>query len=537
MRSRKVSAADTSSATTSKGKGKSKQVEFSNEVQVKSPQASVLECQDEESELTDLADLEKSSKRASPNVSPRRLRSRGRREEEGQQSGRGRSKSSETPEEGPRRIIPMRKAKVKIGNLKEDEEDEEINEEEGDEEEDELQEDEDVEENVDEEVGEDVDNEGEDEDEVEEVDELISSASPTPPPPRGRCSPVRRRLRPRRTQVQSPPSDGDDEGEEGENDDEEDEAEDEEDGADDAGDAEAAEEEEDGREESIVVAPRILRSGKIVGEEEIGEDVVEEDEGPEEDGVDPDEEIDIDAEGETEDSDESMDDGRLTFSLLNSFDPHLSIVDLTVATAKTLVRLRRDDLIRLCETRDLEPVGTKPQLAEALLQWRDRHTNDFSSPSSAGTARPPSTLQRRTNGRRSQTQSGTPPVLLRPSFVHISGPRTPPPVSQNHKEPEPELELDLESLGLEDREIPPEKLTKLEKIGSGSFKDVFIGKFKGRRIAISEFRGQLSESEFYLALFASTGVDILAVDIKELKLLGGFNHPNIVRFVRVSFPS
>jgi hypothetical protein len=54
--------------------------------------------------------------------------------------------------------------------------------------------------------------------------------------------------------------------------------------------------------------------------------------------------------------------------------------------------------------------------------------------------------------------------------------------------------LDLESLGLEDREIPPDKLTKLEKIGSGGFKDVFIGKFKGRRVAIAEFRDQLNSS-------------------------------------------
>ncbi len=60
---------------------------------------------------------------------------------------------------------------------------------------------------------------------------------------------------------------------------------------------------------------------------------------------------------------------------------------------------------------------------------------------------------------------------------------------------EPELELDLGTLGLEDREIPPERLQKLEKIGSGGFKDVFIGKFKGRRIAISEFRGQLTTSK------------------------------------------
>lgn len=60
---------------------------------------------------------------------------------------------------------------------------------------------------------------------------------------------------------------------------------------------------------------------------------------------------------------------------------------------------------------------------------------------------------------------------------------------------DPDLELDLESLGLENREIPPEKLMKLEKIGSGGFKDVFIGKFRGRRVAILEFRGTLSASE------------------------------------------
>jgi hypothetical protein len=72
-------------------------------------------------------------------------------------------------------------------------------------------------------------------------------------------------------------------------------------------------------------------------------------------------------------------------------------------------------------------------------------------------------------------------------------PRTPP-ISPGKKDTEPELELDLESLGLEDREIPPDKLTKLEKIGSGGFKDVFVGKFKGRKIAIAEFRGQLNTS-------------------------------------------
>lgn len=195
------------------------------------------------------------------------------------------------------------------------------------------------------------------------------------------------------------------------------------------------------------------------------------------------------------------------------------LVDLTVATAKTLVRLRRDDLVRLCETRDLEPVGTKPQLAEALLQWRDRHANDRSSPSSTGTVRPPSTARK---PRRKKTTSSTvtTPVLLRSEHVHDDEPRTP--VPDQEKEAEQELELDLESLGLEDREIPPDKLTKLEKIGSGGFKDVFIGKFKGRRVAISEFRGTLSASEF-LCLIGRTVLTIPACSgHQRIEALGWF---------------
>jgi mitogen-activated protein kinase kinase kinase 13 len=179
------------------------------------------------------------------------------------------------------------------------------------------------------------------------------------------------------------------------------------------------------------------------------------------------------------------------------------LVDLTIATAKSLVRLRRDDLVKMCETRDLDVAGTKPQLAEALLQWRNRHSTEFSSPSSAGTVCPPSTSRPR-NGRRKSPYGNTPPVLMRTHRFHTDEPRTPP-FSQNHREPEPELELDLESLGLEDREIPPDKLSKLEKIGSGGFKDVFIGKFKGRKIAIAEFRGQLNASMSPRFFFNSCG--------------------------------
>ncbi|EJD53204.1 kinase-like protein [Auricularia subglabra TFB-10046 SS5] len=205
----------------------------------------------------------------------------------------------------------------------------------------------------------------------------------------------------------------------------------------------------------------------------------------------------------------------------------LADIDLEGATAKSLTRLRRDDLVRMCETRDLDVDGTKPQLVDALLQWRERQQS-VHCPSSTSTARPPSTARENLPRARKHGKQGkgSTPILLRDKHVHLDEPRTPP-VSDSeraktiggHKE-EGELELDLESLGLEDREIPPDKLVKMEKIGSGGFKDVFVGKLRGRmKVAIAEFRGQLS-----------------AMDIKELKLLSDFDHPNVVRFLGVSIP-
>ncbi|CAA7271468.1 unnamed protein product [Cyclocybe aegerita] len=530
----------TSTSSRSKGKGKAKQVEFSNDVEVHVQTPSKRNSKGKQADRpvdseSDLTELESEKEMAIGEPSPRRLRSKDR-ECAAVAKGKGKqdpeatpvasSKRRKTPKkvevtedeedahvyltEHPTRKTPMRKAKKKIGNLKESDL------EEGQEEEDE-----------DEGLGDECeevadDGEGEDDAEEEEVDELVSSASITPPPEsRGRRTTTRRRLRPRRTRTKTLPT-GDDANE---GDDEEevegDEEQEDEDGT----------EQEDDDEATIAVEPRRLRNGKIVGEEEVAdeeedeeeqdaemevdeesigeedeedeaEDEAEEGEGVEEETESADgSEIDVDAEGET-DEDEAMEEE----------------VDLTIATAKTLVRLRRDDLVRLCETRDLDPSGTKPQLAEALLQWRDRHANDFSSPSSAGTVRPSSNRRRR-RGKNSNATSATNttvPVLLRSEHTHTDEPRTPVPGKEKENE---ELELDLESLGLEDREIPVDKLTKLEKIGSGGFKDVFIGKFKNRKIAIAEFRGQLS-----------------AMDIKELKLLGAFNHPNIVRFLGVSIP-
>lgn len=155
------------------------------------------------------------------------------------------------------------------------------------------------------------------------------------------------------------------------------------------------------------------------------------------------------------------------------------------------------------------------------MRQRD-HQQSVHSPSSTSTARPPSTAREslpRAKRAGKQNGKGPTPVLLRDKHIHTDEPRTPPVSSSEraktiggHKE-EGELELDLESLGLEDREIAPDKLTKMEKIGSGGFKEyassfsldvaaqrltlwrsVFVGKMRNRKVAIAEFRGQLSAS-------------------------------------------
>ncbi|KAI8982825.1 hypothetical protein BD414DRAFT_419360 [Trametes punicea] len=476
LRTRKASGEifDGPSSSTSKGRGKGKHVGFSESVEV----SRLPSPEQDESDLTDLTEVESSLSQIKP--SPRRLRSKG----SAARLSQDHRRPDETADIG-RRVTPMRKAKGKIGNLHES------TDEEGNEEDELLS----------------------SEPEADDVDQLEDSPSPMATPKaksalRGRHTPVKNRLRTRHLQTHTPPSDGDDEDSE-------------EEGTVVAGDEGEGEGSGEDEEETLLAEPRKLRNGKIVGEGDVEEDIGDEGEDDEDDEESGEGAEDSESTGSTadevdgdegEESDEAMDDD----------------VDLTVATAKTLVRLRRDDLVRLCETRDIDASGTKPQLAQALLEWRDRHASEAatSSPSSTGTARPPSTARApRRRKTRSQSGSGgrrsaTPPVLLRSHHVHMDEPRTPPLSGrQKDKEGDGELELDLESLGLEDREIPPEKLTKLEKIGSGGFKDVFIGKFKGRRVAIAEFRGQLS-----------------AMDIKELKLLGDFDHPNIVRFLGVSIP-
>lgn len=424
-----------------KAKVKPRQVEFSETVQARSPPAS-----GDESELTDLAELE--AKIAATSRSPRRLRSRDK------VNG-----SSSAPDQD---AAPRQRARCKDAVEQEECE-----------------------------VG-----ENQSMDDEEEVDELISSPSPSPPPGNGRRTPVKRRLRPRRTQTHTPPRDN---GNEGDDEEEEDQVKEDVGEEMDDEDIESLHEDEDVSADNslcpVETTPLKLRSGRVVG----GEDLNENEEEQDDQEIDLElESVDVDAESaEDVDADEVMEEEDCRY-LLSYVCSMLMVgkVDLALATRKTLIRLRRDDLVRLCETRDLDVAGTKPQLAQSLLQWRDRHANGFSSPSSTGTVRPPSTIRVRGGRRRTKSRSHsiTPPMLIRPHRVHRDELCTPPISNEQQNQAEPELELDLESLGLEDREIPPDKLTKLEKIGSGGFKDVYIGKFKGRRVAIAEFRDQLSSS-------------------------------------------
>lgn len=186
--------------------------------------------------------------------------------------------------------------------------------------------------------------------------------------------------------------------------------------------------------------------------------------------------------------------------------------------------MKRDDLVQMCEVRNLEVGGTKPQLARALLEWRDEEQMERSSTTSSQCTARPTTPEARlvwvkavaSNSRRDDKDT---PVLLR-THLHAEGPATPPRSDEDPaKAQEHDLNLDLQELGLEDFTIKPEYLVKLDKIGSGGFKDVFVGKLRGRKVAISEFRGHLSE-----------------MDIRELKLLAEFRHPNIVRFRGICIP-
>lgn len=115
-----------------------------------------------------------------------------------------------------------------------------------------------------------------------------------------------------------------------------------------------------------------------------------------------------------------------------------------------------------------------------LCQRDESGLNDTSSsPSSTGTARPvtarPGKVIHAINNGEFATNAKPTPVLLR-DHVHASDPVTPPHSDEprSGSRNENNLDLDLSGLGLEDSMIDQSSLVKLEKIGSGGFKECVI---------------------------------------------------------------
>ncbi|CDU26460.1 uncharacterized protein SPSC_06654 [Sporisorium scitamineum] len=236
-------------------------------------------------------------------------------------------------------------------------------------------------------------------------------------------------------------------------------------------------------------------------------------------------------------------------------------------TFATLSRLRKSELEQLCLHREIltDEDDKKANLIKKLLDWHqlseldaekdvdepengekeDDDADETRSDISTATAKDDEIKAgQRTPTRRRNTRAASnkhpaatesdQPLLLRARGKVVSTEKLPtPPLTSNNEEANApqagdgvdELNgLDLESLNLTDKEIPPSKLEKLEKIGSGGFKDVYMGKYRisktrVNKVAIADIRDQLTE-----------------MDIKELSLLRDLRHENIVRFIGVSIP-
>lgn len=168
-----------------------------------------------------------------------------------------------------------------------------------------------------------------------------------------------------------------------------------------------------------------------------------------------------------------------------------------IFTQHALLRRRRPSLLALCQARgiDVPSEATKATCVDSLLA--SQVSTQVAVTDAVRTDMPPP-----------------------PKAIPEPQPAPEPPAGDE------ELNgLDLERLELLDREIPPEKLEKLEKIGSGAFKDVYVGKYhisrtRTSKVAISDLRNQLTD-----------------MDIKELTFLRDLRHENIVRFIGVSIPA
>jgi PAB1-binding protein PBP1 len=129
------------------------------------------------------------------------------------------------------------------------------------------------------------------------------------------------------------------------------------------------------------------------------------------------------------------------------------------------------------------PSGNQITSSQLISQYRDEQQgSEHRSTSSQSTAKPASSSKSK---RRKTIGSGkvihavasnvhitgkNTPVLLR-DHVHATDPATPQQSEDTKKSGEADLNLDLQELGLEDTVIRPDLLHKLERIGSGGFKE------------------------------------------------------------------
>ncbi|KAI8343435.1 kinase-like domain-containing protein [Chlamydoabsidia padenii] len=163
---------------------------------------------------------------------------------------------------------------------------------------------------------------------------------------------------------------------------------------------------------------------------------------------------------------------------------------LEMVTKDDLNKLLLADLIEFCQERGLPTEGTKAQLINLLLFWK-QNTRPIPAPSA--------------------------PQLFSPEL---------PPISHISAQ-EYRMELtsrEFSELFLEDGpglDIPYHHLEVGEKLGSGGFKDCFIGLYKGEAVAIGELR---------LAQFNK--MDLAEVK-NEIRVLKQLRHENVIQFIGV----
>ncbi|KAI8888298.1 kinase-like protein [Backusella circina FSU 941] len=152
----------------------------------------------------------------------------------------------------------------------------------------------------------------------------------------------------------------------------------------------------------------------------------------------------------------------------------------------------RTYIIEYCQERGLKADGTKAELIDRLIEWK-KNVRAIPAPS-------------------------TPRLYTALELLPDSSCTLP---------PQDRYELnsrDLSALFLDDskdQDIPYSALTMGQKLGSGGFKDCYVGSYKGEPVAIGELR-----------LTQFNAVDIKEIK-HEIKVLKQLRHENVIRFIGV----